>query len=87
MKYAILIHSNPEPWGHPTQLFTAEGRAQPQQWHEEGDREFTALMEEISASGAGSLHVEVALLGDALRQPVRAITVLARVRASCSGCS
>ena len=22
MKYVILIHSNPQPWGHPTQLFT-----------------------------------------------------------------
>ena len=27
VKYVILIHSNPQPWGHPTQLFTEEGRA------------------------------------------------------------
>ena len=27
MKYVILIHSNPEPWGHPTDQLTAEGRA------------------------------------------------------------
>ena len=25
MKYVILIHSNPQPWGHPTQQFTEEG--------------------------------------------------------------
>ena len=29
MKYVILIHSNPVPWDHPTQLYTAEGRALP----------------------------------------------------------
>jgi hypothetical protein len=51
MKYVILIHSNPQPWGHPTQRFTDEGRAQSEQWHQQGDREFDALMEEISASG------------------------------------
>lgn len=51
MKYVILIHSNPQPWGHPTQAFTAEGRALPAEWHEETDRGFDRLMEEISASG------------------------------------
>ena len=51
MKYVILIHSNPEPWGHPTSHFTAEGRALPPEQHEEDDREFDALLAEISASG------------------------------------
>ena len=51
MKYVILIHSNPEPWGHPTQLFTAEGRALSSEQHAEMDRTWSALMEEISASG------------------------------------
>lgn len=51
MKYVILIHSNPEPWGHPTQLFTAEGRALPQEQHDAMDVEFDKLMSEISASG------------------------------------
>jgi hypothetical protein len=51
MKYVILIHSNPQPWGHPTQRLTEEGRAQSEEWHERGDREFDALMEEITASG------------------------------------
>lgn len=51
MKYVILIHSNPEPWGHPTQIYTAQGRALPQDQHDEMDRQFDALMSEISASG------------------------------------
>lgn len=51
MKYVILIHSNPEPWGHPTQVLTAEGRALPQEQHDEMDRQFDTLMTEISASG------------------------------------
>ena len=51
MKYVILIHSNPQPWGHPTQQLTAEGREQSQEWHERSDREFEALMQEITASG------------------------------------
>ncbi|MFD2081893.1 Uncharacterized conserved protein [Actinopolymorpha cephalotaxi] len=51
MKYVILIHSNPEPWGHPTSLYTAEGRALSKEHHEQGDRSFEAMLEEISASG------------------------------------
>ena len=51
MKYVILIHSNPKPWGHPTQQLTDEGRALPQQWHDETDRQFEELMTEISTSG------------------------------------
>jgi hypothetical protein len=51
VKYVILIHSNPQPWGHPTQLLTEEGRAQPQEWHDRSDREFDALLSELDASG------------------------------------
>ncbi len=51
MKYVILIHSNPEPWGHPTSIYTKEGRGVPQEQHDEMDREFEALMGEITASG------------------------------------
>ena len=29
MKYVILIHSNPDPWGHPTSIYTAEGAGDP----------------------------------------------------------
>src|SRR3954453_17215920 len=51
MKYVILIHSNPEPWGHPTQQLTAEGRTLSAEQHAEMDSTWGALMEEISASG------------------------------------
>ena len=51
MKYVILIHANPEPWGHPTTEYTDEGRALPQETHDEMDRTFEALMNEIVASG------------------------------------
>jgi hypothetical protein len=51
MKYVILIHSNPQPWGHPTDQFTEEGRAQGAEYHERSGRSFEALMEEINASG------------------------------------
>jgi hypothetical protein len=29
MKYVLLIHSNPQPWGHPTSEFLAEHQALP----------------------------------------------------------
>src|SRR5690606_21852503 len=51
MKYVILIHANPDPWGHPTSHFTAEGRALPAAHHAEMDRQFEELLTEISASG------------------------------------
>ncbi len=51
MKYVILIYANPNPWGHPTSRFTAQGRALPAEQHEEMDRQFEALLTEISASG------------------------------------
>jgi hypothetical protein len=67
MKYVILIHSNPKPWGHPTQQLTDEGRALPQEWHDRTDRDFEALMQEISASGE---FVGAEALGD----PAKATT-------------
>jgi hypothetical protein len=51
VKYVILIHANPNPWGHPTSTYTAQGRALPPEYHEEADRQFEALLTEISASG------------------------------------
>ena len=51
MKYVILIHANPEPWGHPTSQYTEEGRAIPAEQHDEMDRQFDALLTEISGSG------------------------------------
>ena len=51
MKYVILIHANPQPWGHPTSHFSPEGRALPAGYHETADRQFEALLTELSASG------------------------------------
>jgi hypothetical protein len=61
VKYVILIHANPDPWGHPSALYTSEGRALPGEKHAEMDKLFDELLEEISASGE---FVSVEALGD-----------------------
>jgi hypothetical protein len=40
VKYVILIHANPDPWGHPTSRYNPEGRALPATQHDEMDRQF-----------------------------------------------
>jgi hypothetical protein len=50
VKYVILIYANPDPWGHPTSMYTPEGRRLSAEQHEEMDRRFEALLEELSAS-------------------------------------
>jgi hypothetical protein len=51
VKYVILIHSNPQPWGHPTGDFVAEALARPQEERERGAAAFDAMLQELSASG------------------------------------
>lgn len=51
MKYVVLIHSSPEPWGHPTTAYTAEGRQLTADQREKMDRDFEVLMTELRASG------------------------------------
>lgn len=51
MKYVVLIHSNPQPWGHPTIDFTEVGRAIPADEREAMGKEFDEMLAEISASG------------------------------------
>jgi hypothetical protein len=51
VKYVILIHANPDPWGHPTSIHTPQGRAVPPEQHQEMDRQFDELLEELTASG------------------------------------
>ena len=63
MKFVILIHSNPQPWGHPTIAYTDAGRAIPAHERAEMDKEFEALLEELSAAGE-------LLGGEALADPV-----------------
>jgi hypothetical protein len=61
MKYVILIHSNPEPWGHPTIEHTQAGRALTPERRAEMDREFDELLAELTASGE---FVTAAALGE-----------------------
>jgi len=51
MKYLIMIHSKPEPWGHPTGNFIAENQAQPAEQREQANREFEALLTELEGNG------------------------------------
>lgn len=51
MKYVILIHSNPQPWGHPTSDYLPEFQAQPAEQKEQLNREFDALLEELQKAG------------------------------------
>ena len=51
MKYVILIHSNPQPWGHPTSDFVAEFQALPQAQREQMNAEFEQMLTELSESG------------------------------------
>ena len=51
MKYVILIHSNPQPWGHPTGDFVAENMALPQEQRDQMTKEFNALLEQMHANG------------------------------------
>lgn len=51
MKYVILIHSNPQPWGHPTGDYVAENLALPPDRRAAMERDFDALLTEMSASG------------------------------------
>ena len=51
MKYVILIHSNPQPWGHPTVDYTEVGRAIPVAQREQMYKEFDEMLAELKASG------------------------------------
>ena len=51
MKYVILIHSNPQPWGHPTSEFVAEHQALPEQDRKALGADFESVMQEMSERG------------------------------------
>lgn len=65
MKYVVLIHSNPEPWGHPTSEFVAEFQALPDAQRAQMEREFDALLTELHEAGE-------LLGGEALADPAGA---------------
>ena len=51
MKYVILIHSNPQPWGHPTGDFIPEMQSLPEAAREKLNAAFEGILEELSANG------------------------------------
>ncbi len=51
MKFVILIHSTPQPWGHPTGDYVAENLALPQEQRDQMNTEFEALLTEIHGRG------------------------------------
>jgi hypothetical protein len=51
MKYVIMIHSNPQPWGHPTSDFLAEHQALPEAERKALEADFDSVMKEMSDSG------------------------------------
>lgn len=51
VKYVVLIHSNPQPWGHPTSDFVAQHQALPLEQREQLNREFSEVMTELSERG------------------------------------
>jgi len=51
VKYVILIHSNPQPWGHPTSDYLAAHRALPADVRARLSAEFEQVMSELQANG------------------------------------
>jgi hypothetical protein len=51
MKYVVLIHSNPQPWGHPTGDYVAEFQALPAAQRTAMMKDFDAMLTEMSAAG------------------------------------
>jgi hypothetical protein len=65
VKYVILIHSKPQPWGHPTADFLAEHQALPPEQRQRMNADFDDLLQEMA--GRGEL-----VGGEALADPVTA---------------
>ncbi|MFY1691674.1 YciI family protein [Plantactinospora sp. WMMB782] len=51
MKYVILIHSNPQPWGHPTSDYLAEHQELPEELRGRLNADFEQVMTELQANG------------------------------------
>ncbi|WP_413334574.1 YciI family protein [Brevibacterium sp. GP-SGM9] len=51
MKYVILIHSNPQPWGHPTGDYVAEVQELPKEQKDKMDSDFESLLGELQENG------------------------------------
>ena len=68
MKFVILIHSNPQPWGHPTGDFNAEFQALSAEEQARMGAEFDDLLAELSSNGE-------LVTGEALADPASATLV------------
>jgi hypothetical protein len=64
MKYVVLIHSNPQPWGHPTGDTVAEHQALPKAERDRLNSDFEKLLSELQANGE-------LLGGEALGDPAK----------------
>jgi hypothetical protein len=62
MKYVILIHSNPQPWGHPTSDYLPEYQAMSQEERDRVNSDFEKLLGEMREKGE-------LLTGEALGAP------------------
>ena len=51
MKYVILIHSNPQPWGHPTSDFLPDHQALSAEERASLGADFDSMLDELSANG------------------------------------
>ncbi|GAB3814958.1 YciI family protein [Kribbella italica] len=51
MKYVLLIHSSPQPWGHPTGDTVPEHQALPKAERERLNSAFDKLLAELQANG------------------------------------
>ncbi|MBS45916.1 MAG: hypothetical protein CMH83_22640 [Nocardioides sp.] len=51
MKYVLMIHSTPQPWGHPTSDYVPEHQALPEETRARLGQEFEALFAELQANG------------------------------------
>ncbi len=65
MKFVILIHSNPQPWGHPTGDYNAEFQKLSAEERQRMDAEFDALLADLTSSGE-------LVTGEALADPASA---------------
>lgn len=61
MKFVLLVHSTPQPWGHPTGDFVAEHQALPAEQRRRMETDFEALLTEMQERGE---FVTAEALGD-----------------------
>ncbi|MET7471937.1 YciI family protein [Micromonospora sp. NPDC005686] len=62
MKYVIMIHSNPEPWGHPTSDYLAAHQELPAEVRDRLNADFEQVLTELHANGE-------LVVGEALADP------------------